>query len=282
MLKPAGRVPQRKGTGVIESYKYTIAAYFVAYIIECIDTRYSQAAIQKLLELMNLFTDTKPSFITDFITKYFNRCNDAQILDSIIDYFIQVILPDSEIANGIDFLKLFFGLSNPLNWILANPEIFLGTVAEIEGEQKKALLFQFKMEIEDYYDKHFLDGSLPIGESNTHYAKIHNIIETEPNYFDFIPVPEKNWQNTRIDNIADYTKVVVPSTCTICKSNRVFLVNILEYLEHFKYAQRVNFSRYIGGNCIVCGSYLIGNIIRFTYFNMSAPWISNDFTRFAK
>ena len=191
LLKPAGRIPQRKGTGVIESYKYTFAAYFVAYIIECIDTRYSQEAIQKLLELINLFTDAKTSFITDFIAKFFNRCNDAQTLDSIIDYFIQVILPDSEIKNGVDLLKLFFGLSNPLNWILANPEIFLETLAEIKGEQKKALLFQFKMEIEDYYDNRYLDEALAIGELNTEYAKIHNIIETEPNYFDFVSVPEK-------------------------------------------------------------------------------------------
>jgi hypothetical protein len=177
---------------MIESYKYTFAAYFAASIIECIDTKYSQEAIHKLLELIHLFTDVKTSYITDFITKFFNRCNDAQTLDIIIDYFIQVILPVSEIKNGIDLLKLFFGLSNPLNWMLANPELFLETLAEIKGEQKKALLFQFKIEIEDYYDKHFLDEeSLAIAELNTDYVKSHNIIETEPNYFDFIAVPEK-------------------------------------------------------------------------------------------
>ena len=59
LLKPAGMVPQTKGTGKIESYKYTFAAYFVAHIIECIDTGHSQKAIQKLLGLINLFTDTK-------------------------------------------------------------------------------------------------------------------------------------------------------------------------------------------------------------------------------
>ena len=280
LLKPAGKVPQRRGSGVTESYKSTFAAYFVVYIIECIDTKYSQEAIQKLLELLNLFTDIKTSYITDFITKFFNRCNDAQTLDIIIDYFIQVILPVSEIKNGIDLLKLFFGLSNPLNWMLANPEIFLETLAEIKGEQKKALIFQFKMEIEDYYDKHFLDEeSLAITELNTDYAKTHNIIETEPNYFDFISVPEKNWQNTRIDNIADYTRVVVPSPCAVCKSNQAFLVNILKYLECFRYAHRADFSRYIGGNCIRCGNYLVGNLMRFTYFNMTAPWIGSSFSR---
>ena len=178
-------------------------------------------------------------------------------------------------------MKLFFGLSNSLNWILANPEIFLETLAEL-GEQKKALLFQFKMEIEYYYDKRFLDEALAVGELNADRAKIDNIIKTEPNYFDFISVPEKNWQNARIDNIDDHTKVVVPSTCAVCKSNQTFLVNILEYLECFRYAHRVDFSRYIGGNCIGCGSYLIGNLMRFTYFNMTAPWIGSDFSRFVK
>jgi hypothetical protein len=280
LLKPAGKIPQRKGSGKTESYKYTFAAWFAACLIECIDTRYSPNAIQQLLELIKSFTDIKTSFITDFITKFFNNCKETQVINSIIDYFIQVILSDSEVRNGIDLLKLFFGLRSPLNWILACPEKFLETLCEIEGEQKKALLFQFKMEIEDYYDKHFLDESLVIGQLNADYAKAHNINESEPNYFDFVPVPGKDWQKVRIANIVDNSRVVVPATCTVCKSNQAFLMDILKYLNHFRYAHRTDFSNTIGGNCVVCGNYVIGNIIRFSYFNMTAPWISNDFTRF--
>jgi hypothetical protein len=146
-------------------------------------------------------------------------------------------------------------------------------------DQKRILYFQFKMEIEDYYDKNGFTKELTIAQVNTNIMRSCGFDPVQ-DYTHIVIYPRNTWRRVRYDNIADYSRVVIPAFCTNCQSDQAFLSDTLNYLKHFLDTRRVNFSKYTGGNCVKCGKYIVGSLMEFEYYNMSVAWDPKDLSKF--
>lgn len=92
-------------------------------------------------------------------------------------------------------------------------------------EAKNFMLLQFKLEIEEYYDKYYLVPYI----SRTAYEQYHTI---KSRYSVNETVPGKEWQIMRINNISNYHNVVIPGFCYKCQTEYPFIVSICDYLNH--------------------------------------------------
>lgn len=281
LIARVGLIKQEKGTGSVDLYAFRRYACFIGYIIEFTRAENKTYLANKILELIKSFADANKSYTMDFVYRFFRKCNENGVYDKIILYFSEVILPNSQIYNGRDLLKLFLGTTNICNWILPFPDIFLSILEECEQVEKNMVLFRIKMDIEEYYNQNYLREEIDIIEFNMGVTKLKDITE-ERDQANFISVPGKEWENVRYHSAGNVLLVAVPAFCSTCKSDRVFLIDIFCYLNNFRqqYLKSADFSRSIGGNCIKCGSYIVGGLIQFPYYNISVPWIDSDFSRF--
>jgi hypothetical protein len=290
LIERAGIEPMKTGTGTKEIFRYTYAAYFVLDLINISNPeQYSKEsdkilaldnALNDILAIGNALNNIKNSYTIEFLNRFFLKCTEKKKLRPIINYFVEVILPTVRINKGTDLFRIFYGLSDALNWLLAEPSVFLEVLEEIGQEIKKVLLFQFKMEIENYYDKNYRYDELKVAKLNNSHDVVYRL-HSNRHYFDFIPIPGKIWQLMRLHNIGDYSKVVVPANCDKCRSESTFLIDISQYLENFRHCRRSDFSGVIGGNCSNnCGTYIVGKLMNFPFFNVTVPWTSADISRF--
>jgi hypothetical protein len=90
----------------------------------------------------------------------------------------------------------------------------------LDEETRKALLFQFKIEIEEYYN---------------------------------IYLSTKEWEIKRYQNISNYSSVTIPGFCNICKSEVPFQYDLLSYLNSIYEMKKPYPSGIITTDCINCG-----------------------------
>jgi hypothetical protein len=280
LIERAGREPIKTGTGTKEIFRYTSAAYFILDLIDIANSEQYSKALDNILDIGRSLSNVKHSYTLEFLNRFFSKCSEQKKLRSIINYFIEVILPTTRINKGTDLFGMFYGFSDSLNWLLAEPSVFLEVLEEISQETKKVLLFQFKMEIENYYDKNYRYNELKLAKFNNNQDIVYGL-DSDRHYFDFISIPGKTWQLMRLHNVGDHSRVVVPANCEKCRSESAFLMDTLHYLENFRHCRRPDFSGMIGGNCSNgCGTYITGRLMSFPFFNITAPWTSSDFSRF--
>jgi hypothetical protein len=127
LIRKVGTAKQEKGTGNVDLYEYTMYASFVAHIIDVSIGRRSEA-INLLIEIIGSFEQINQSYILTFITKFFTKCIKKQSFKIIIRYFLKVILPSYIIRDARELVKIFLGIHNALNWILADPDSFIQTI----------------------------------------------------------------------------------------------------------------------------------------------------------
>ncbi len=191
-------------------------------------------AVQRVLDTVELCSNLNDSCILLFIVNFFRKCNENERFSFIIDHFMRAILPSSHISHGKDLIALFLGLSHSLNWILPAPKLFYEVLNELGEETKKIVLFQFKMEIEEYHNKnYFPDEALIIRQINDKLSppQILDDMDRKSNENTIVSIPGKEWQTMRFDNIGDYSNVVLPGFCDKCESQRSFVTNIFRYLD---------------------------------------------------
>lgn len=226
--------------------------------------------VQHLLDLVGLCSKTNDSCILLFIVNFFRKCNENGRFSFIIDHFMNAILPNSRISHGKDLIALFLGLSHSLNWILPAPNLFYQTLYELDEETKKLVLFQFKMEIEEYHNKnYFTDEVLIIKQINDRFSppQILDDIDRKSNENTVVSISGKEWQTMRFDNIDKYSNVVLPGFCDKCKSKRSFVISIFRYLDSLVSAHGPYPSRSVSGSCFKCGqSSASTSVMRLPHF----------------
>jgi hypothetical protein len=144
----------------------------------------------------------------------------------IIDFFYHS-LRLQEIAIGLQVIRLFTKINHPLHWIFSHPEEFVRAFEELSVEAKNVMLLQFKLEIEEYYNKYYLVSYV----TRTAYEQYHTLgarYSVNKNK----TIPGKEWQRIRINNISNYNNVVVPGFCYGCQMEYPLIVNSLDYLTH--------------------------------------------------
>jgi len=58
--------------------------------------------------------------------------------------YLQGILKQQKLHSGRDLLLLFLGVRNPLNWIIAYPEVFIEILVELNAEARAIILFNLR------------------------------------------------------------------------------------------------------------------------------------------
>jgi hypothetical protein len=259
-----GTVKAEKNILITPLYSSTKPGHLLILLIKAKDEEITgkkeTPTVQHILDIVDFYSKLNDSCSLAFVNRFFKKCNEKGSLIGIIGFFMEAILPRYNITTGRDLLVLFLGLHHPLNWILASPQIFCETLTELDEEAKKLLLYEFKMQIEEYYNQNYLRWDLPALESNT-----------KDSYSDTITVPGKEWQLVRFNNISDHSKVTVPAYCEACKSNRSFLVDIFIYLNEIIGAHRPNQSVMTGGDCSKCANSITTHVMRLPHF--IAAWL---------
>jgi hypothetical protein len=267
----------------IPLYDFTIEGYFLAWLIEGTDSRYMKknsnngnqkiySAIEHLIDIIDSFVKIRNSYILIFITKFVAKCKQKGTFPHIIHYFMNAILPWSKVKNGRELLRLFLGLSHSLNWILADTDVFYESLNELDLETKKITLFQFKMEIEEYYNTNYLTDGWEIAKINQEVMRKKEpkrmSLDNINNYSNAIIISGKKWEMMRFKNIGDYSKVTIPGFCYVCNTDQSFLLDTFEYLNDIVGGHRPYPSGVVSGDCTECGKkYGVSTrVMRFPWF----------------
>jgi hypothetical protein len=167
-------------------------------------------AVLQVLDIVETCLKLNDSCLLLFIVNLFRKCNEKGRFLFIIDHFMKTILPNAHISHGKDLIALFLGLSYSLNWILPDPKLFYEALEELDEETKKLVLFQFKMEIEEYHNKnYFTDEALIVRQINDKLSPsgVLDDMDRKSNENTIVSVPGEEWQRMRFDNISDYSSV---------------------------------------------------------------------------
>jgi hypothetical protein len=204
-------------------------------------------AVKQVFEIVDTFTQSKESFVLTFLSVFFKEVMSRKRFADIIDFFYHS-LRHYEIAIGQQVIRLFTKINHPLHWIFPFPEVFVRALDVMNVEAKNFMLLQFKLEIEEYYNKCYLVSYV----SRIAYEQYHTI---ESRYSVNKTVPGKEWQLMRINNISNYNNVVVPSFCYKCQTEYPLVVSIYDYLTHlaaFDSGKTRPMSKVITSKCVKC------------------------------
>jgi hypothetical protein len=242
------------------------------------------STIQPIQAIIDKCAEISDSYTILFVNRFFKRCVKKGSFSSIIGFFMSSILPWYSISTGRDLLLLFLGTRSMLNWMLADPESFFEVLMELDREAKTIILFQFKMEIEQYHKEQYLTDELRVREFNEKFvlqskkeelkAKQLGLSRQTANneayddLYNIIRIPGKEWQITQFCNIGDYSKVSIPGYCDVCKEHRSFLVDIFDYLNcvNLKYNSPYRY-QVVSGDCTICSQGSISaQVMRMDHF----------------
>ena len=150
-------------------------------------------------------------------------------------------------------------------------DAFYRALSELDEGTKKIILLQFKMEIEEYYNRNYLTDGWKMTKliQDIMQKKVPEIMSQHNinNYSNAISMPGRKWEIMRANNISDCYKVTIPGFCNGCNSDQPFLLDIFEYLNDIVGAHRPYPSGVVTGDCTeCCKKYGVGTRV------MQFPW----------
>ena len=302
--KAVGRA--EKNDEKIPLYCLTMEGHLLALLIECKDISDTGMKIgdsslfHSILESINSSNKTKESFSLIFINNFFKNRAKIGIFSDVIRFFVDVVLSDSAIDMGRDLLGLFLGLDRLLYWLASQPQIFIKTLQDLDLDTKKIILFQLKMEIEEYHRTNYLTNdwgqisfSFIANGDDKYYGITKNIrlkngqeitqIDHSGDCSYMTIIPGSKWQMMRFNNISDYSKVCIPGFCTNCRSEQSFTVDILEYLYSIISMLKFDSGGFVKAHCDNCNEkdQVIAFVVRFPW-KIVAPVYEEYKTRNSK
>jgi hypothetical protein len=205
-------------------YHLTKSGYFLAWLIETesTDSQKKDIAIQRVYDILILYLTDKHTSRSIFLYKFFQQCKQIGVFISNAPDFLTSYEQARPIYNDVALLELFLDVPKALYWLFTYPGLFIETLDQLDEELKRTLLFQFKLEIEGYYD---------------------------------IYLSNKEWEIVRYRNIANYSSVTIPGYCNKCEEETAFQYDILEYIRSMYEIKRPYPSGIITTDCIKCGGY---------------------------
>jgi len=240
-----------KNHDTIPLYDFTTEGYLLMWLIEIMhnDADKDAKAIQQVLNIIDSCKDNRHSYSTVFISKFFHTCNEKGVLRDAIRLLMQDMLTSLNVDNGRDVLLFFLGLRNSLKWILGNSQIFHETLKQLDKDTRRIILFQLKLEIEDYYNGNFKLGTgikHPSGDLEAHNS---------------VAIPGEEWQLMRFTNIGNYTKVIIPGFCSKCRLERSVAFDIKKYLDTVTSSFKSNPFHIMIGKCTDCRGNVLADCI---------------------
>jgi hypothetical protein len=252
LVRIKGMVPGRKNEKEeVPLYELTGAGQFLAWIIEAKDPEKAEdpmwpirikttdgpvrekavidqkrsSAITKVFEIINWYTNLKESFILTFLSAFFKKCFDKGVFGEIIDFYYYHELKFTEVNKGQEILRLFTKINHLLHWIFAQSSIFIETLNDMDNHTKRVLMFNFKMDVEEYYDRYYLVSYIRrFAYSAYHHPDLY--------YSGDMAIAGKEWQLLRLNNIGNERVVIIPAFCSNCRSEMPIIMDINKYLNH--------------------------------------------------
>lgn len=202
--------------------------------------------IAGVFEIVNEYTSLKESIILKFLSAFFKKSFDEGVFGEIIDFYYYEILRNTEVNKGQETLRLFTKINHPIHWIFTQPRIFMETFYDMDTETKRVLMFNFKMDIEEYYNRYYLVSYIRrYAYSAYHHPDLY--------YSGEMTLAGKDWQLIRLDNIGNEEVVIIPAFCSSCRSEVPIKMNLTKYLDHLRSFISDPFSfENITSNCSNC------------------------------
>ena len=162
------------------------------------------------------------------------------------------------------------------------------------------MLFQLKMEIEEYHRTNYLTNDwgqisftfIAYGDDK-YYGINKNIrlkdrqeitqIDHSGDCSYMTIIPGSKWQMMRFNNISDYSKVCIPGFCINCRSEQSFTLDILEYLYSIVSMLKFESVGIVKTDCDKCNKkdQVIAFVVRFPW-KMVVPLYEEYKTRNSK
>jgi hypothetical protein len=96
----------------------------------------------------------------------------------------------------------------------------------MDNETRRVLMFNIKLEIEEYYNRYYLAAYVRKTRHTT-----YNPFMFDPNE---ISMAGKEWQLLRVNNLGNETIVIVPGRCSNCRSDSSTTMDITKYLDQLR------------------------------------------------
>ena len=272
------RIKGAKNQSSTVLYDYTLPGYLITWLL---DINYLDKATetdeptQKILNVIHSYATLKDSASITFISNFFDRCKKRGTFNSIVSYFLESIMTNSTITDGYHLLRLFLGQSHSLNWILADCESFIEALNSLDENIRKIVLFEIKMEVEEYYNNNYLTEDWQYSKMIDDIYKNSRVIAQDIHYqglLNIVGIPGKKWQLMRFNNISNHSNVVVPGFCSGCNKEQPFLVHVYKYFNRIIAAHRPYPFNGISQDCDGCGKALGSTcrVIQLPWF--LSPW----------
>jgi hypothetical protein len=242
-----------------------------------INEKEKKHAIHRIIDILISIREQNDSIILLFITEFLNELLQTNKIHHIIKHFTDRILR-FEINSASDFLSHLLGIKYLINWFVVDEKTSFKIFRNLKEEQKRIFLAHLKNEIEYYYQENYLnyiarDYDLSSKKSKPYLKRLSIPLVTHTNKGDLIysgGIPSLYWEKKRIEHIDSFSKVVVPSYCDKCTSQRAFIIQIEDYLKSIIAVYGPHPSMLVGGLCMECDNWLSSFVMRLPWG--SAAW----------
>ena len=256
-------------------YVLTVEGEIMVRIIEAkfsINEKEKKHAIYRIIEILIFLREQNDSIILFFITEFLNELLQTNKMYHIIKHFTDRILR-FEINSARDFLSHLLGIKYLINWFVVDEKTSFKILGRLKEEQRRIFLYHLKNEIEYYYQENYLnyigrDYDLSSKKSKPYLKRLSIPLVTHPNKRELIyggGIPSLYWEKKRIEHINSFSKVVVPSYCDKCNSQRAFIRQVEDYLKSVIAVYNPHPSMLVGGLCMECNNWS-------SSFVMRLPW----------
>lgn len=267
LLRIRSKVMAEKNNTVVLLYDATIEGYLLACILFSDSLTYSN--IIRLIESINKRND---SSILRFVLQFFRECEKKRNFERIVSHFVECVLPSIDTRDAKEILLSFLGHKQIVKWILFDKGSFCQAIEALDEVDKKLLLFEIKIEIENYYMENSLTSAWLVKKVNADayirigLPQIESVSESLNEFSKTIGLSSKQWQKVRLENASDPSKIIVPGSCSICKSDKAVKVNVEDYLNSIPHAYGPYPSPFVSGACSECEGYASGDILHLKWF----------------
>lgn len=199
LIQLVNRIKSDRNDTVKDIYAFTETGHYIGWLIEAQDQQNQKekiAAYKKVIQILEVYFGTDHSALSIAFTSFLRKCkNNLEGDNFLIIALIRSIFPypTYEIQNKSNILWSVSEFRDIAN-------IFIDSIEELDEETRRLVFFQIKLDVE---------------------SSICTCLKGV----------NRQWENTRYNNISDYNKLTTLQECEVCKNAIPFKVDIIDFLR---------------------------------------------------
>ena len=265
LLRIKSRVRAEKNDSMTPLYDVTVDGFLLACLLN-----FDSATYPKIISLLESISKRSDSSLIRFVLLFFRKCE--KIFGSIVSHYVNFVLPTIDSGESKDILLSFLGVKCIVNWVLFHKRYFYQALLTLDELDRINVMFEIKMEIENYYSENYLKTAFRVAKINSDGyvravpSQTENAGSRLEEFSKTIGLAPMFWQKVRMEHAKDVSKLIVPGSCIMCKSDKAVIVDFNNYLNSIQDAYGPDPSWIVSGRCSECGGYASGNIIQLKWF----------------